>query len=171
MLSFKHLLIILILTLASDFLSGCLVGPNFQKPQGPSIKRYTEVPLPQKTVATRAAGRGGKAQEYIEGRDIPAEWWHLFRSPQIDELIRTGLVNSPNLSAAQAALRQAQETLNAQIGNLLFPAFDAALSGERERFQGSTFGGSVSSSLFNIFNATVTGSYNLDIYINSNFTI
>ena len=145
-------------------LSGCMVGPDFHTPKAPAVTSYDARPLPAHTAGLASAGRAGKSQTYLYGRDIPAEWWQLFHSPAIDQLVRTGMANSPTLAAAQAALRQAQETLNAQIGNLLFPAFNLGLSGERQRFAGSSFGGDIPSSIFNLFNTTVNVTYTLDIF-------
>ena len=36
------------------------------------------------------------------GKDIPAQWWTLFRSPTLDGLVRRALDNSPTLARAQA---------------------------------------------------------------------
>ncbi len=148
----------------STLLSGCMVGPDFHTSKAPSVERYDAKPLPHKTAATVAAGSAGKSQIYRYDRDIPADWWQLFHSKEIDQLVRTGMTNSPTLAAAQAALRQAQETLSEQIGNLLLPALDANLQGQRQRFAGSTFGNGVPSSLFNVFNATAKISYTLDVF-------
>lgn len=150
--------------LLSTLLSGCMVGPDFHSPKAPSVSSYNAKHLPARTAGTSSAGLAGTPQKYIYGRDIPADWWHIFRSPEIDKLVRLGISNSPNLAAAQAALRQAQETLNAQIGNLLVPAFDLGVDGQRQRFAGSTFGGGVPSSLFNLFNASVSVAYTLDVF-------
>lgn len=147
-----------------SLLSGCMVGPNFHTPKSPDVARYTAKPLPAHTANTNAGGNAGKSQTYAYNRDIPAEWWQLFHSPAIDELVRTAMRNSPTLVSAQAALRQAQETLNAQIGNLLLPGFDTTVGGQRQRFAGATFGGGAPTSLFNLFNATVSVAYNLDIF-------
>ncbi|TAK78310.1 MAG: efflux transporter outer membrane subunit [Gammaproteobacteria bacterium] len=142
-------------------LSACMVGPNFHQPDAPNVSRYTETPLPMKTASTPSAGQVGKPQLYVYQQTIPAEWWYLFHSPEINHLVEKGLANSPNLASAMAALRQAQETLNAQIGNSLFPAFDALGSGERQR-AAQTPGSS--SSVFNTVNASVNVSYTLDVF-------
>lgn len=150
--------------LLSTLLSGCMVGPNFQSPKSPDVDSYNAKPLPPRTAGTSSAGRAGSAQTYVYGRDIPAEWWHLFQSHEIDALVKMGMENSPNLAAAQAALRQAQESLNAQIGNLLFPAFDTALGGERQRSTGSAANNGIPAGIFNVFNASIKVAYNLDIF-------
>jgi NodT family efflux transporter outer membrane factor (OMF) lipoprotein len=120
--------------------------------------------MPKATVATQGAGNPGKAQYFIAGRDIPGEWWELFHSPQINALIDKGIVNNPNLAAAQAALRQAQEALNVQIGNLLFPAVNASVSGERARFSSLSFGATGPSTVLDVYNAGASVSYLVDVF-------
>jgi NodT family efflux transporter outer membrane factor (OMF) lipoprotein len=141
-----------------------MVGPNFHAPAAPSLPRYTETPLPAKTVRTAHAGPAGKAQTFILGEDIPAEWWTLFHSREINDLITTGLANNPNLQAAYATLSQAQEAVRVQIGNSLFPAFNGNYSATRQLFSESSLGVPGQSSLFNLFNTNVSVSYTLDIF-------
>ncbi len=155
---------IVILASSCTVISGCMVGPNFHSPAKPNVQSYTETRMPAKTVHTISAGKAGVAQTFINGQDIPAEWWHLFQSRELNNLITRGIANNPNLAASYASLRVAQETLNAQIGNSLFPAFNAGFSGERERFSGASQGINSSSSIFNLFNASVNVSYALDIF-------
>lgn len=146
------------------YLTSCMVGPNFQKPKAPPATSYNEKPLPKQTARTPSADDAGKAQKYITGLDIDANWWYLFHSPKINELVNRGIANNPSLAAAQAALKQAQETLNAQVGNSLFPAFDLNAGGSRQRSVAASFGGTVPSSVFNLYNVTASVAYNLDIF-------
>lgn len=146
------------------YLSGCMVGPNFHSPKSPDVTAYTAKPLPGSTVSVIRGGNAGKSQVYVYGRDIPAEWWQLFHSSEIDQLVKLGIQNNPDLTAAQAALRQAQETLYAQFGNLMIPGFDGNFGAQRQRFSGSTFGGGVPSSVFNVFTLNVKVAYTLDVF-------
>ena len=164
MWSLKRCALLAVSVFPTVLLTSCMVGPDFHSPKAPRFKKYTSSPLPAKTVRTAHGGKAGKAQYFVSAKEIPAEWWKLFRSPEIDQLIRAGLANSPNLEAAQATLRQAQETLRVQIGNLLFPAFGATVSGERQRFPAASFGESTPDSIFNTFNATVNVTYTLDVF-------
>ena len=155
-----------IATLVSMALTGCMVGPDFHPPASPRTNTYTGSPLPSKTVSTKAAGDGGKAQHFylVSGQDIPAAWWSLYHSDILNALICIGLANSPNLAAAQASLRQAEETFNAQIGTSLYPSVNAQLTGERQRQSSAGFGGDIPSSIFNTYNASVNVSYTLDFF-------
>src|SRR6202158_2405705 len=79
-------------------LAGCAVGPDFLHPAAPEITRYTREPLSQ---TSSADARDGARQRFIEGRDIPAEWWRLFRSPALNALIERALANNPNLPRSE----------------------------------------------------------------------
>jgi len=143
-------------------ITGCAVGPDFLRPAPPKTDHYTPTPISQETAA--APGIGGTAQRFVSGQDIPAQWWTLFHSEALDQLIRQALTNSPTLEAAQATLREAQENLRAEEG-VLFPAVDANASGTRQRFSGAAFGEpNLPNSLFNLYNASVSVSYGLDIF-------
>ncbi len=145
-----------------------MVGPDYHAPAAPDTDSYTTKLLPKKTVAIHGIGSAGKAQYYDFGEDIPAEWWSLYHSPELNQLIRLGLKNSPNLAAALAALRQAQETYSAQFASSLIPAVSVQPNGLRQRFSDATFGvpGGLSSApnIFNLYNVTVNVSYTLDAF-------
>ena len=102
------------MTIVGVLLTGCAVGPNFRSSKAPSTNAYTATPLPEKTAA--APGIGGAAQCFVPGQDIPAQWWTLFHSEALDQLIHLALADSPTLAAAQAKLREAQENRRAQVG-------------------------------------------------------
>ena len=148
--------------LAGAMLAGCAVGPDFRQPEAPDTKSYTSAALPQETAAT--PGTGGAAQRFVGGQDIPAQWWTLFQSEPLDQLIRQALQDSPTLAAAQATLRASQENLRAQYGAALSPGVDASLSATRERISGAAFGPGGKPNLFNLYNASVKVSYALDLF-------
>ena len=100
----------LVLALA---VGGC-VGPDFTPPPAPEAKTYTAEPLPEATVAAHV--QGGGMQRFVAERDIPGLWWTLFRSPGLNALVERALRNNADLKAAQAALRVADETAQAQAG-------------------------------------------------------
>ncbi|MFP5240225.1 MAG: efflux transporter outer membrane subunit, partial [Acidobacteriota bacterium] len=101
----------------------------------------------------------------VEGSDIPAQWWTLFHSEALDQLIRRALADSPTLASAEAALRQARENLNATAGTVLYPSVDANLSASRQGITGASTGvsGDVTTT-YNLFNASVNVSYTLDLF-------
>lgn len=155
----------LIVFILSIGLTACMVGPNFKSPLPPATKEYVnpKTPLPKKTVGTPEAGKGGKVQHFNVTEDIPAEWWSLFHSDEMNCLIVQGLANNPTLAAAKATLKQAQDTYYAQFGALLLPALTGNVSAERELFSSEQFG-STKTSLFNLFNTSVNVTYTLDVF-------
>ena len=149
---------------AAYLLGGCAVGPNFKKPQAPGSPEIAPAgQLPPRTTAAPAPG--GEAQEFVEGMDIPGQWWTLFQSAPLNALIEKALLNSPTLQAAQAALRQANETAAAQRG-LFYPSVSGALQSQRQKASGAAFGvpGFPSSYFYNLQTASVNVAYTLDAF-------
>lgn len=110
--------------------AGCAVGPNFKKPAPPNVAGYTPDPLAASTAVTKVAG--GQAQSFVEGADIPGDWWKLFHSEALNGLISQSLTNNPDLKSAQAALAQARETMLAGRG-AYWPSASGSFSATRTK--------------------------------------
>jgi len=142
---------------------GCAVGPDFHEPSAPAAEGYTPTPVAPETAS--APGPGGAAQRFVEGRDVPAEWWTLFRSPVLDQLVRQALADSPTLAAAQATLRVAEENLQAAQGALFSPQLDAKASAGRQRFSPAAIGmPQIPPVEFHLYNASVSVGYYFDLF-------
>ena len=153
---------LLIPYVAAALIAGCAVGPDFKRPVVSSKNEYTEKPLPSETAS--APGLGGNPQQFAIGSDIPEEWWSLFHNEALNRVIRQALDNSPTLTAAQAALREAEENRRAQLG-AFFPSLDANFSANRQKFTGASFGQpDQPGSTFTLYNASVSLSYTLDVF-------
>jgi NodT family efflux transporter outer membrane factor (OMF) lipoprotein len=142
-------------------LGGCTVGPDYQPPPAPSVSRVTEQPIPASTVA--AAVSGGAAQSFTGSRDIPGDWWALFKSPQISELVTRALAANPDIAAAQATLREANENLRAEQGSQ-YPQISASTSAERQRESLASIGSGPGSETYNVVSASLSVSYTLDAF-------
>ncbi len=121
---------ITIAALALLLIAGCAVGPNFKKPPAPQVGGYTPAPITTTTSTPDVAG--GEAQHVVEAKDIPGEWWTLFHSRALDDLIERSLKANPDLKAAQAALLVAQENVRAQRG-FYYPSAAASFTADRSR--------------------------------------
>jgi NodT family efflux transporter outer membrane factor (OMF) lipoprotein len=143
-------------------LSGCAVGPDFTPPPAPPVGGYTPDTPPAATTSA-VDGQIGSAQKFVMGRDIPAEWWKVFHSKEIDALIVEALHANPSLHAAQAALWQAKENLYASAGPL-FPSVSGVASTTREQFSPAEFGQPGGPQIFNLYQATVSVSYTPDVF-------
>jgi NodT family efflux transporter outer membrane factor (OMF) lipoprotein len=143
------------------FLSACAVGPDYKAPEAPAATVYRETPTPQQTES--APVQAGDAQRFQVGAKIADDWWKAFGSSELDALIQAAIAGQPTLTAAKAALRQAEENVNAQYA-VLYPSVDASLSARRQRISGASFGNpSIPSSTFNLYNASVTVTYQIDV--------
>jgi NodT family efflux transporter outer membrane factor (OMF) lipoprotein len=141
---------------------GCAVGPNFKKPAPPAVSDYTDHPL--STTASSAAVPGGEAQRFVAGSDIAGDWWTLFHSGPLNELIEQSLASNPDLKAAQAALLVARENVLAQRG-AYFPSVTAGFSASRQRQSGQIAPTPDSNAfLYNLFTPEVSVSYVPDVF-------
>jgi NodT family efflux transporter outer membrane factor (OMF) lipoprotein len=144
-------------------MTACAVGPDFKQPEAPKVGAYTEKPVSSE-LAT-APSIGGTKQSLDPAADIPAEWWSLYRSPELDALIKQALKRNPTLASADATLRAAQENANAAFGSLLFPSIGLGASATRQQITPSTFGlSSGNPNIFNLYNTSVSVNYNLDVF-------
>ena len=143
-------------------MSACAVGPDFERPAPPPVKSYTAEPLTKPSASKDHTGI--QPQQFVEGRDIPAEWWELFRSSRLNELVEQALKANPTLDAAQASLRQARENVYADEGTF-FPSINGNASAVRQQTNGSQFGRpGTAGSLFTLYNASVSVSYGIDLF-------
>jgi len=146
----------------SAAMMGC-VGPDFHRPPAPVPERYTAEPLAPATAS--APGTGGGAQRFLAEQEVPKNWWTLFGSAQLDQLVNEALRANPDVSSAQAALRQAMENAAAQRGSY-FPTVQASFDAERQRNAVGVLAPTLSSgaALFNLFTPQVTVSYVPDVF-------
>jgi outer membrane protein, multidrug efflux system len=110
---------------ALALLSGCLVGPKYQRP----------------AVSTPPSFRGQTAAESASIADVP--WWGVFRDETLQGLIRTAVANNRDLRVAAARVEQARQ-LAALAHSDLFPAviYQGGVSEGRNESLGNPFVGS-----------------------------
>src|SRR5262245_63604910 len=94
-------------------LGACTVGPDFTRPEAPSVERYDPAPI-----VLPGAGDGQPLQRLNAAAPPAAEWWNAFESAPLDETVQLALVGSPTLEAASATLAAANEDLNAARGEI-----------------------------------------------------
>ncbi|HUJ86620.1 MAG TPA: efflux transporter outer membrane subunit [Burkholderiales bacterium] len=119
-------------------LSGCAVGPDFERPAAPKGERYTAGATPSAV----APASGGASQRIAVGEAVAADWWRLFRSERLDGVIGAALQGSRTIAAARATLAAARENVLAARGGY-WPRVDFAASVERAK--GSALQSSVGS--------------------------
>jgi NodT family efflux transporter outer membrane factor (OMF) lipoprotein len=146
--------------------SACVVGPNFKPPAAPAVSSYTPEPEPEPATTAATPGvPGGNAQHLVAGADIPAEWWTLFHSPELNALIAQALASNADLKAAQAALLVAHENTLAQHGAYL-PQVSAGASITREKDPSATLAPVPANNSFayTLVTPSVSVSYTPDVF-------
>jgi NodT family efflux transporter outer membrane factor (OMF) lipoprotein len=120
--------ICLSLTIAA-LLVACTVGRNYQRPELPPSSSYSA-----------AAPITGLPQSLQYGADIADDWYTLFRSDALNQLVRAALAENPDLNGARHSLIAAQYELTAVAGTAL-PQIDAT-GGFTRTHSGSVSAGS-----------------------------
>jgi NodT family efflux transporter outer membrane factor (OMF) lipoprotein len=135
-------------------LTGCAVGPNFSRPQAPTAARYTADPLTE------------PADQKIEmGANLPPDWWRLFNSPELNAIMAEALKANPDIKAADAALRAAEENLRAQDGVFL-PNVQAGFDASRNRDATGSLAPltATGSPVYSLVSAHLSVTYMLDVF-------
>lgn len=136
-------------------LAGCSLGPDFVPPTPPVVDRYLPAGGP----------RPASGPVLREDADIPAHWWELFRSRPLNDLIEQALQHSPDLQAAEAAVRVAQANVLAQRG-ALFPQVGVGWNSSRQKVPTATLDTSAATgaSIFSLHTPQVTVSFTPDVW-------
>jgi NodT family efflux transporter outer membrane factor (OMF) lipoprotein len=153
---------LVVLALAA-LVAGCTLGPNFLRPDAPKDNAYLPDDAPLSFVAGGISG--GEAQRIVQGLDIPAQWWQVFQSPGLNGLIETALRANPDIKAAAASLRVAQETTRAQRATL-FPTVQAGAGALASQVPNILSPPTVDPNVFSysLFTLGLTLTYNLDLW-------
>ncbi|MHB8813101.1 MAG: efflux transporter outer membrane subunit [Steroidobacteraceae bacterium] len=120
----------LFLSVAAGLTAGCTVGPDFVKPEAPAAAYSHSVP-----------GPGGE-HDFAYGAGVAGDWYRLFHSDALDDLVRQALANNPDLEGARHGLAAAQDELRAVSGTAL-PQIDATGQIGRAHINGSELYGPV----------------------------
>jgi outer membrane protein, multidrug efflux system len=114
-----HRRLVLALSLA---LAGCMVGPDYQRPQTTLPTAYADAPAPQANAATTPAVR--------------ADWWTLYDDRTLDELVTTALSDNLDVAVAVARIEEFDADLR-EANAALFPEIDLGGAAARSRTSGA----------------------------------
>jgi NodT family efflux transporter outer membrane factor (OMF) lipoprotein len=142
--------------------AGCAVGPNFKRPAPPDVADYVATPLT--ATASTPNTPAGESQRFASGADIAADWWTLFHSEPLNELIDRSLSSNHDLKAAQAALTVAKENMLAQRG-AYYPSVSANFDATRQK-QSEQISPALNENVFlyNLFTPQVSVSFVPDVF-------
>ena len=142
--------------------TGCVVGPNYKRPAAPQVPGYTPTP-PVATTGTPGVS-GGETQQFLSGKEISGEWWTLFHSKPLNDLIERSLTNNPDLKAAQAALAVAKENVKAQRG-AYYPMLTGSFSADHSKSSSEISPVTATSSLYySLYTPQVAVSFAPDVF-------
>lgn len=99
-------------------LSGCLVGPDYHRPDAPVATAYKEL----------AGWKPGTPGDAIDR----GAWWSIYHDPTLDGLEAQVAISNQSLKAAEAAYRQAS-ALSAEARAGLFPTLGLGATATRSR--------------------------------------
>jgi NodT family efflux transporter outer membrane factor (OMF) lipoprotein len=137
-------------------LGGCAAGPNFTRPTAPSAARYTS-----DTLRGEDASASDTVQHIALGREIEGNWWTLFRSDAIDQLVTQAVAHNRSLEASTATLKQAKELALAQAGSQ-YPQVSLTAGAGRQQYGQEFLGGFGKIPPFTYFAVGPAVSYTLD---------
>jgi len=140
--------------------SGCMVGPNYKRPEAPIPTAYKEPPPDN----FKEIGEWKQAQP--NDGVIRGKWWELYNDPELNELEEQVNISNQNILAAEAQFRAAKESVRiARSG--LFPTVTAGPSIANSRTSTTLAGnpaGSSSTSSRTTYNLPVDLSYVTDLW-------
>ena len=108
--------------------SGCVVGPNYHKPDAPTAPAFKEsavVPPPD-------LPGGGWKQVSPNDSALRANWWEIYQDPQLDKLEQQVAVSNQTLKASYEQYMQAREAVRVARAQY-FPTVQAGPSGSVNR--------------------------------------
>ena len=144
----------LLVTTCATLVGGCMVGPDYQRPQ---------------TIAQKADGyvRSGQHVEDVNDPNQLDRWWESFGDQTTADLVRTALESNNDLKAAAARVLQAQAALAEAHGRRL-PDISYNVSRLRNKQSFNLGGGPFGGGRFTVMSTTwsqdVSVSYILDVF-------
>lgn len=117
-----------------SLMTGCAVGPDYVRPTIDESKAYAPSGLPDKTDSTPV--QTGDAQRFSIDNEIRSDWWTLFQSEELNNLIEKSFLANPTIEAAKRALKVAQEGVYAQQG-FFYPTVAANYTPTRTKIAGN----------------------------------
>ena len=118
-------------------LSGCMVGPDYKRPDVGVPAAFSEAASTAKPV-------------------IPPQWWSLYNDPLLDQLVREGLERGADVKLAAARVEEAQAALREARALLFFPEIDGNAGASRSR--------TLQFGTANSFNLGVSTSFEIDLW-------
>jgi len=141
-----------------SLLVGCAVGPDFKRPDAKAPNGYT----PEQLDLQAAAGAEAK-QSLTIGQKISGNWWQLFHSKQLNDVLDLALAGNQDLAAATATLAQAKDSVDQSAG-ALWPHVQMTGGVSRQQTNGASSGFDTVHQDFSLYSIGPNVSYTLDVF-------
>ncbi len=140
--------------------AGCAVGPDYRRPDTPAPAQFTRQPL-----STTTGSDSGSPQTWSSSEAIAKTWWQVFGSAALNARVERALAHNPDLDAAQASLRLAQENVAAQRASFL-PSAQLSYTPSRQRDAVGTLAPTLASNAtyYTLHTAQLNISYAPDVF-------
>ena len=109
-------------------LSACGAEPPTTAPPPSADASYT----PGGPPTIPSVGKAGTDQHFTLGKEVSGEWWGLFKSQPLDDLLAQAVAGNRTLAAAHASLDAAHDAVMVAAGGL-YPQVDFGASAARQR--------------------------------------
>lgn len=132
---------------AAIILSGCVVGPDYHRP---------DVRMPDRYAGAQTSATTPSAEEN-------ARWWDSLNDPTLTRLIDRSVATGLDAQLALSRVREARALYAFRAGQL-YPTLDAASSFQRSRYSENRDIGPLAGSTNNLFQAGFDAAWELDVF-------
>jgi len=133
--------------------AGCMVGPNYRRPDAPTPASWGEL--------TPSAPPAGRSDVVPNG--IPTAWWTTFDDALLTSLVSRTVQANLTLKQAEARVREAR-ALRRIAGADLWPQVQASGSYTRERASKNGISGGLAGQSFNLYQAGFDANWEVDVF-------
>lgn len=123
-----HVILGSLLAGAGALVSGCRVGPNYQRPSAPTAPGFKEAAVEPPP----SPPNGGWKQVNPNDDAIRGKWWEIYNDSELNELEEKVSVSNQSLKAAFDAYLQAREQIHVDRSQL-FPTLSVSPQVQRDR--------------------------------------
>jgi NodT family efflux transporter outer membrane factor (OMF) lipoprotein len=146
------------MVVAAATLTGCAVGPDYQRPTAPTSAAFKEQSSEE---GNSELWKTGAPQDEVSR----GAWWRIYGDPVLDSLESQVEISNQTLKAAEAAYRQALAVADAARASF-FPSLSLDASGQRAKSLSSSksTSGSANSVVTNAFGTSLGASWEPDLW-------
>jgi outer membrane protein, multidrug efflux system len=140
----------LIVTVA---LAGCAVGPDYRLP------KHADFNAP----GAQGVFVGARRDPAVQGGVPPQEWWHLYRSPDLDRLVTAAFRENTNLRVADANLQRSHALVELARSEGQ-PNVGIEGGYDRSLLSAEQYLSTANLPAFNLYDLSLSASYELDLF-------